>query len=104
MEILVFACCASAAPRPNVAITAPSAASIRFIVSLLLGFLMATHREYPMGPRAVASRIEPVRTRSSNRTRHGGTNQMAQVIGVPKETFPGEKRVATVPEVVPKLA
>jgi H+-translocating NAD(P) transhydrogenase subunit alpha len=28
---------------------------------------------------------------------------MAQVIGVPKETFPGEKRVATVPEVVPKL-
>ena len=29
---------------------------------------------------------------------------MAQVIGVPKETFPGEKRVATVPEAVPKLA
>src|SRR5689334_7189218 len=29
---------------------------------------------------------------------------MAQVIGVPKELFPGEKRVATVPEVVPKLA
>ncbi|HEX6632364.1 MAG TPA: NAD(P)(+) transhydrogenase (Re/Si-specific) subunit alpha, partial [Usitatibacter sp.] len=29
---------------------------------------------------------------------------MAQVIGVPKETFPGEKRVATVPDVVPKLA
>jgi len=29
---------------------------------------------------------------------------MAQVIGVPKEIFPGEKRVATVPEVVPKLA
>jgi NAD(P) transhydrogenase subunit alpha len=28
---------------------------------------------------------------------------MAQVIGVPKEIFPGEKRVATVPEVVPKL-
>ncbi|MFZ3324310.1 MAG: Re/Si-specific NAD(P)(+) transhydrogenase subunit alpha [Usitatibacter sp.] len=28
----------------------------------------------------------------------------AQVIGVPKEVFPGEKRVATVPEVVPKLA
>ena len=28
---------------------------------------------------------------------------MAQVIGVPKETFPGEKRVATVPDVVPKL-
>ena len=28
---------------------------------------------------------------------------MAQVIGIPKETFPGEKRVATVPEVVPKL-
>src|SRR5262245_31120545 len=28
---------------------------------------------------------------------------MAQVIGVPKEVFPGEKRVATVPEVVPKL-
>ncbi|HUP29574.1 MAG TPA: Re/Si-specific NAD(P)(+) transhydrogenase subunit alpha [Usitatibacter sp.] len=27
----------------------------------------------------------------------------AQTIGVPKETFPGEKRVATVPEVVPKL-
>jgi len=27
----------------------------------------------------------------------------AQVIGVPKEIFPGEKRVATVPEVVPKL-
>ena len=29
---------------------------------------------------------------------------MPQVIGVPKEIFPGEKRVATVPEVVPKLA
>ncbi|HXS51066.1 MAG TPA: Re/Si-specific NAD(P)(+) transhydrogenase subunit alpha [Usitatibacter sp.] len=29
---------------------------------------------------------------------------MAQVIGIPKETFPGEKRVATVPDVVPKLA
>jgi NAD(P) transhydrogenase subunit alpha len=29
---------------------------------------------------------------------------MAQVIGVPKEVFPGEKRVATVPETVPKLA
>jgi NAD(P) transhydrogenase subunit alpha len=29
---------------------------------------------------------------------------MAQVIGVPRETFAGEKRVATVPEVVPKLA
>ena len=29
---------------------------------------------------------------------------MPQVIGVPKETFPGEKRVATVPDVVPKLA
>src|SRR5437764_7080502 len=28
---------------------------------------------------------------------------MTQVIGVPKEVFPGEKRVATVPEVVPKL-
>ncbi len=28
----------------------------------------------------------------------------AQVIGVPKEAFPGEKRVATVPEVIPKLA
>ena len=29
---------------------------------------------------------------------------MPQVIGVPKEVFPGEKRVATVPEVVTKLA
>ncbi len=29
---------------------------------------------------------------------------MGQVIGVPREVFPGEKRVATVPEVVPKLA
>ena len=29
---------------------------------------------------------------------------MAQVIGVPKETFPLEKRVATVPDVIPKLA
>ena len=29
---------------------------------------------------------------------------MAQVIGVPREVFPGEKRVATVPEVVPRLA
>src|SRR5437868_1840284 len=29
---------------------------------------------------------------------------MAQVIGVPRETFPGERRVATVPETVPKLA
>ena len=28
----------------------------------------------------------------------------AQLIGVPKEVFPGERRVATVPEVVPKLA
>jgi NAD(P) transhydrogenase subunit alpha len=30
--------------------------------------------------------------------------RMAQVIGVPKEVFPGERRVATVPEVVPRLA
>jgi len=29
---------------------------------------------------------------------------MPQVIGVPKETFPLEKRVATVPDVIPKLA
>ena len=29
---------------------------------------------------------------------------MPQTIGVPKETWPGEKRVATVPEVVEKLA
>jgi proton-translocating NAD(P)+ transhydrogenase subunit alpha len=29
---------------------------------------------------------------------------MPQVIGVPKETYPGEKRVATVPDVVPRLA
>jgi len=28
---------------------------------------------------------------------------MPQVIGIPKETFPEEKRVATVPEVVAKL-
>jgi NAD(P) transhydrogenase subunit alpha len=28
---------------------------------------------------------------------------MAQVIGVPKEIFPGERRVATVPEAIPKL-
>ena len=28
---------------------------------------------------------------------------MSQVIGVPRETFAGEKRVATVPEVVEKL-
>ena len=28
---------------------------------------------------------------------------MPQVIGVPRETFAGEKRVATVPEVVEKL-
>jgi NAD(P) transhydrogenase subunit alpha len=30
--------------------------------------------------------------------------KMAQVIGVPREVFPGEKRVATVPDVVPRLA
>src|SRR6185369_9017351 len=29
---------------------------------------------------------------------------MPQVIGIPTEIFPGEKRVATVPDVVPKLA
>ncbi|HUQ27762.1 MAG TPA: Re/Si-specific NAD(P)(+) transhydrogenase subunit alpha [Usitatibacter sp.] len=29
---------------------------------------------------------------------------MTQTIGVPKEVFPGEKRVATVPDVIPKLA
>ena len=29
---------------------------------------------------------------------------MPQVIGVPREVFPGEKRVATVPDVVPRLA
>jgi NAD(P) transhydrogenase subunit alpha len=28
---------------------------------------------------------------------------MAQVIGIPREVFPGERRVATVPEVVQKL-
>ncbi len=32
-----------------------------------------------------------------------GTAKPAQRIGVPRETFPGEKRVATVPEVVEKL-
>jgi NAD(P) transhydrogenase subunit alpha len=32
-----------------------------------------------------------------------GTTQPAQRIGVPREIFPGEKRVATVPEVVEKL-
>lgn len=32
-----------------------------------------------------------------------GTAQAAQRIGVPRETYPGEKRVATVPEVVEKL-
>jgi NAD(P) transhydrogenase subunit alpha len=32
-----------------------------------------------------------------------GTAQAVQRIGVPRETFPGEKRVATVPEVVEKL-
>ena len=32
-----------------------------------------------------------------------GTAQPAQRIGVPREIFPGEKRVATVPEVVEKL-
>ncbi|MDP3700277.1 MAG: Re/Si-specific NAD(P)(+) transhydrogenase subunit alpha [Hylemonella sp.] len=32
-----------------------------------------------------------------------GTAQPAQRIGVPREVFPGEKRVATVPEVVEKL-
>jgi NAD(P) transhydrogenase subunit alpha len=29
--------------------------------------------------------------------------RLPQRIGVPRETFPGEKRVATVPEVVEKL-
>ena len=33
----------------------------------------------------------------------GGTTVTAQRIGVPREIFPGEKRVATVPEVVEKL-
>ena len=32
-----------------------------------------------------------------------GTAKPAQRIGVPREIFPGEKRVATVPEVVEKL-
>ena len=32
-----------------------------------------------------------------------GAAPTAQCIGVPRETFPGEKRVATVPEVVEKL-
>ena len=32
-----------------------------------------------------------------------GTTQPTQRIGVPREIFPGEKRVATVPEVVEKL-
>ena len=31
------------------------------------------------------------------------STQTAQRIGVPREVFPGEKRVATVPEVVEKL-
>ena len=33
----------------------------------------------------------------------GETTPVAQRIGVPRETFPGEKRVATVPDVVSKL-
>src|SRR5262244_237081 len=32
-----------------------------------------------------------------------GRNQMSLLIGVPREVFPGEKRVATVPDVVEKL-
>ena len=32
-----------------------------------------------------------------------GTATPVQRIGVPRETYPGEKRVATVPEVVEKL-
>ena len=31
------------------------------------------------------------------------TNKTAQRIGVPREVYPGEKRVATVPDVVGKL-
>src|SRR6186713_1767388 len=54
-----------------------------------------------MEPTTVASRI--VRSQPTS-TCNPGEEQMAQVIGVPREVFPGEKRVATVPEVVPKLA
>jgi NAD(P) transhydrogenase subunit alpha len=32
-----------------------------------------------------------------------GSTRPAQRIGVPRETFPGERRVATVPDVVEKL-
>src|SRR5579883_1519107 len=35
--------------------------------------------------------------------RRKGSIQMPQTIGVPRETYPSEKRVATVPEVVEKL-
>ena len=33
----------------------------------------------------------------------GEYEKMPQMIGVPKESYPGEKRVATVPDVVQKL-
>src|SRR5688572_4494321 len=49
----------------------------------------------------MAARRLPVESCGSAST---GKEYMAQVIGVPREVFPGEKRVATVPEVVPKLA
>src|SRR6187402_638999 len=54
-----------------------------------------------MEPTTVASRIVRLQPTS---TCNPGEEQMAQVIGVPAEVFPGEKRVATVPDVVPKLA
>jgi len=44
-----------------------------------------------------------MRGRNAEREEGDEERSMALVIGVPKEVFPGEKRVATVPEVVDKL-
>ena len=49
------------------------------------------------------NRHGPKADRSLKNSYRGETKNMPQVIGVPKEIFAGEKRVATVPDVVEKL-
>jgi len=54
-------------------------------------------------PIATTSGTPPVAAPKTVNPTPGETPQTAQRIGVPREVFPGEKRVATVPDVVGKL-
>src|SRR5438045_2706543 len=95
------------------AITATRAAITRFMSRI--SFQWNLPKEYAITPiflttlngqiasSAQSDGSQQVESSRSNLAAPHRPTPMTQVIGVPKEIFPGEKRVATVPEVVPKL-